>query len=417
MRLFGWGRKPPADVAMAPVMAAAGDGGVVLTSPDELARYLRSGHETASGAQVSPCSALRNSAVYRAVNLTANSIAMLPLNVVERSGEDVRRNRPDHPLARALMRPNGWQTGFDFRKQLQVWALLYGNAYAVPVRSLGRIIGFLPIDPRRVSVEQNDDLTVEYRVTAKTGGTRLYRQGEILHLRDLSLNSVLGLSRVEIASEAIGLSARLEEAAARLFKNGVLSGHYMKYPTKLSKEKRAELRAELASNFSGAENAGKWMLTDEGGEVGSTGSTAVESQQLEERGHQIEEVARFFDIPRPLLMVDETSWGSGIEQLTTLFVRGALDPWFKCWEEALAQVCLSETERATLYLDFDETELLRGSMKDQAEFFSKARGSGGAGGWLTANDVRRATGWAPVDDGDKLPIEQTQQKGSGNVSP
>jgi len=420
MRLFGFGRKQNATLPAVPAFAA-NDGGVVISSPAELEQYLRFGVETASGARVTALSALRNSAVFRAVNLTANSMAMLPLNVVERAGQDVRRNRPDHPLALALAKPNGWQSGFDFRRQLQVWLLIYGNAYAVPVRSRGQVIGFLPIDPRRVDVEQNDDLTVEYRVTRKAGAQRIYRQGEILHLRDISLDAVEGLSRVDLAREAIGLSSKLEEAAARLFRQGVLSGRYVKFAQKLSKEKRAEIRADIEEHYSGAENAGKWMITDDGGDVSSMGDTAADSQHLEERSHQVEEIARFFDIPRPLLMVDETAWGSGIEQLATLFVHGALAPWFKCWEEALALICLSDDERRTLSLDFDETELLRGAMKDQAEFFSKARGSGGAGGWLTANDVRRSTGFPPVDGGDALPIQQAQkttnQKGDGNVSP
>jgi hypothetical protein len=36
---------------------------------------------------------------------------------------------------------------------------------------------------------------------------------------------------------------------------------------------------------------------------------------LAQRKHQAEEVSRYTGVPRPLLMFDETSWGTGIEQL------------------------------------------------------------------------------------------------------
>ena len=55
----------------------------------------------------------------------------------------------------------------------------------------------------------------------------------------------------------------------------------------------------------------------------------IESQHIENRNHQIEEVARAFGIPRPLLMMDDTSWGSGIEQLAIFFIQHALLSWFK----------------------------------------------------------------------------------------
>jgi phage portal protein BeeE len=79
--------------------------------------------------------------------------------------------------------------------------------------------------------------------------------------------------------------------------------------------------------------------------------------------------------------VDDTSWGSGIEQLAILFVRFGLAPWFKAWEEAIRRTLLEESEWRTLAADFDERELLRGTLKDQSEFFARALGAGGHRGW------------------------------------
>jgi phage portal protein BeeE len=69
--------------------------------------------------------------------------------------------------------------------------------------------------------------------------------------------------------------------------------------------------------------------------------TGQEAQTVEARNHQIEEVARAFGVPRPFLMMDDTSWGSGIEQLAIMFVRFGLNPGIVAWEQGLRRVLLS----------------------------------------------------------------------------
>lgn len=404
-RMFGAGRSSRAP---SPVFAAAGDGGMVISTPQQLEQFLRSGFATSSGAIVTPSTALFNSAVFRAVNLISASIGMLPLTLNRHGPDGSIVPDTSHPLAQALEAPNGWQTAFEFRQLLQGWALRHGNGYAVVIRSMGRIKGFLPIHPDRVTVEQNDDLTLTYRVSRKSGGQAVYSQADILHLRDVSDDGVIGISRVDAAREAIGLSTRSEEAAARLFRNGMMLGGAISFANKQSPEARAEFEAALKQKYEGSENAHRWMVAEGGAmDMKPFNVSSVDAQHLETRKHQVEEIARFFGVPRPLLMIDETSWGSGIEQLATLFVRFGLAPWFINWEQAIARACLTPSERGVLKPDFDETELLRGSMKDQAEFFAKALGSGGSDGWMTPNEVRKSTGFGPAAGGGDLPRRQS----------
>jgi HK97 family phage portal protein len=150
------------------------------------------------------------------------------------------------------------------------------------------------------------------------------------------------------------------------------------------------MRESLESAYTGAQNAGKWMLLEENAKANRWSNTAKDAQQIESRDHQIEEVARAFGVPRPLLMMDDTSWGSGIEQLAIFFIQYTLAPWFICWEQALARVLLSdrELEREDLQFKFNERALLRGTLKDQADFFAKALGAGGHAPWMSQNEVR-----------------------------
>lgn len=366
-----------------------------------LAPFLTGGSETASGVYVTPHNALFNTAVFRCVDLISGSIGMLPMYLMRRGANGKLEADEAHSLYDVLHNtPNGWQTAYEFRKLMQGQVLTHGNAYAQIVRSGKRVVGLHPLHPTRVCPEQLDDLSVIYKVTRKDGGQVTLPQSEVFHLRDMSDCGLIGMSRVRQAREAIGLALQTEQAAGRLFKNGSMVGGALTHPGKLGDEEFNNLNTSLRDKFSGAENAHKWLVLEEGMKAEPFASTARDSQQIETRNHQIEEVARAFGVPRPLLMMDDTSWGSGIETLGLFFVRYSLAPWFTAWEQAVARSLFSPVERRTHKADFDERELLRGSIKDQAEFLAKALGAGGSRPWMSQNEARDYVGLSQRDDDD-----------------
>lgn len=366
-----------------------------------LAKFLQTGTETESGALVTPSKALFNTAVFRCVDLISGSIGMLPMYLLRKGANGTLEPDEEHPLFDVLYsQPNGWQTAYEFRRLMQTNALNEGNAYAQIVRSGKRVVGLHPLAPSRVCVEQNDDLSVTYTVSRKDGRQVKLPQSDVFHLRDLSSDGIVGLSRVRLAKEAIGLAMQTEKSAARLFKNGTMVGGALVHPGKLGDPEFANLDTSLKEKFSGAENAHKWLILEEGMKAEPFSSSARDNQQIETRNHQIEEIARAFGVPRPLLMMDDTSWGSGIETLGLFFVRYSLAPWFVAWEQAVSRSLLTREERKTHKADFDERELLRGSIKDQAEFLTKALGSGGSRPWMTQNEARDYVGLSQSTDPD-----------------
>lgn len=386
--------QPPATYAAASGMTVAGPAGPKaqafnLTDP-ALVELLRGGNVAASGISVTVESALRNPTMLRAVSLISYAIGMLPLQLVN---EETKEKASDHPLYRLLHRePNNWQTAFDFRVLMQLRALVHGNAYAFIVWSrdlaTGRdkVLRLIPLDGK-MTVEQAEDWTVRYRYQPTKGGERIYAAREIFHLRGLSLNGLTGLSMVKQATDAIGLALAAEMAAGRLFKNGAFVGGALRHPKQLGDVAYKRLKDSLEEK-EGAENAGKNLLLEEGMEWVSYGQNARDAQMTELRKMQVEEIGRVMGVPRPLLMVDDTSWGSGIEALGLFFVRYALGPWFEAWQQAAERSLLVGMEKDLYAIKFNPGALLRGSLKDQADFFSKALGAGGAPGWLSQNEVR-----------------------------
>ena len=351
-----------------------------------------SGALTEAGITVSAKTALRNTTVIRCVSLISFAMGWLPLHLRDK---ETKEKATDHPLFRVLHRkPNAWQTAFEFRSLMQQRALgangdgNRGDAFALIVRSGKKITQLVPLATERVKPRQRTDWSLEYEYTRPDGGKVILPQEDIFHLRcGLSEDGISGLSIVRQAAEAIGLALQTEKAAARLFRQGMLVGGALKHKEKLSPEAYERLKASMAERES-AENAHRWLILEEDMDIAGGGQSGRDSQHIEQRKHQIEEIARAFGVPRPLLVVDDTSWGSGIDVLGQFFVRYALNPWFEAWQQAIERSLLTEEEADRYEAKFNEGALLRGSMKDQAEFFKAALGSGRHQPWMDYEEVR-----------------------------
>lgn len=412
---------PVASAPVAPVRAMSGEAAAFSGFDDPaFLEFVRGGAAglTEAGITISPKQAMKNTTVLRCVSLISFAIGMLPLHLHRK---DTKEKASDHPLYRVLhRRPNAWQTSYEFRSFMQQSALgalgdgRRGDAFALIVRSGNRIVQLVPLPPDRVEVKQRPDWALEYHYRRPAGGTRVLQQRDVFHLRyGLSEDGLTGLSLVKQAAEAIGLAIQTEKAAARLFRNGMLVGGAIKHPKNLSAEAYDRLKASMEQH-EGAENAHRWKILEEGMELDHAPATGRDSQTVEQRKHQIEEIARPFGVPRPLLGVDDTSWGSGIDVLGQFFVRYALNPWFEAWQQAIERSLLTEDEADMYEAKFNAGALLRGSMKDQADFFAKGLGAGGHQPWLHPDEPRE---WMDLPPRADLPAAMGQQKQGGGDEP
>jgi HK97 family phage portal protein len=335
---------------------------------------------------VTPSTAINNTTVLRCVTLISGTIAMLPLNMMM-SG-DQKAQAQAHPVYRLLKkRPNSYQTAHTFKRQMMFRLLTKGNAYARIVRTGNRPIALIPMDPDAVTPKLSPAMQLTYEFAGPSGKVILQAR-DVIHLADISDDGLIGNSRIKMAEKAISLSQSAADAADRVFKNGVMVGGTLTHPAKLSKEASSNLRDSFEQRHSGIANAHKWLVLEEGMKAEKWANTSEESQNIENRNHQIEELARVYGVPRPLLMMDETAWGSGIEQLGIFFVQYGLQHYFDLWEQELEVKLLEDAEIDRYYFKFNERALLRGTLKDQADYFAKALGSGGHGPWTTQDEVR-----------------------------
>lgn len=362
-----------------------------------------SGRVGVAGIGVSDRMALRNSTFFRAVSLIAGSMGMLPVHLMRNGKDGTKEKARDHPLFNVLHRKaNDFQTASQFKSYMQTCALLDGNAYALKVKSRGAVRQLIPLPRRRVKPQLSDTFDLSFRYDRAKGGPITLAADDVFHFRaPISLDGLTGVSLLDVAADTLGISHRALQAAGRVLNKGTMVRGALETDKELGDEAFKRLRDSLRDNFSGADADEDFLILEEGLKAKVLTGTAKDNQLVEMRRLEAEEVSRFTGAPRPLLMFDETSWGSGIQQLGLFFVTYCLLQWFVIWEEAIWFCLLSPAEQETMYAKFNDGALLRGSLKEQAEFLKAALGPNT--GFFTPNEAREYMDKNPLPGGDDLP--------------
>lgn len=365
------------------------------------------GRTGVAGVAVNEKIALRNSTFFRAVSLICGSMGMLPLHLMRRKiaadGTATTEKARDLPLFNVLHRkPNDFQTASQFKSYMQLVALLDGNAYALIIRSRGAVRQLVPLQRRRCKpiLSPTFDLSFEYQ--PDHGRKVRLAKEDVFHFRSpISLDGLNGVSLLDIAADTLGLAYRAQQAAGRLLDKGTMARGALETEQTLGGEAIQNLRDSLRANFSGADAEEDFLILEEGLKAKYLAANAKDNQLHEMRKHEAEEISRITGAPRPLLMFDETSWGTGIKELGGFFVTYCLLQWFVIWEEAIWFCLLTPAEQDTLFAKFNDGALLRGSLADQVAFWRAALGPNIP--FVMQNEARDNFNLNPVPEGAELP--------------
>ncbi len=357
----------------------------------ELFRELFGGRESKSGAVVNWKTSLEVTTVLACCKVIAEGVAQVPWRVYQDTGNgrSVAREHPLHMLI--YRRPNAWQTSFEFRETLLFHLVLAGNAY-VFVNRVGsdrRVIELVPIEPGMVTVRRGDDMALTYRVRREDGQSKDFPADAIWHIRGPSWNSWMGLDAVGLAREAIGLALSTEATHARFHKNGAKTSGLYSLEGTVTPEQYKVLSAWLDEAING-DNAWKPLVLDRSAKFSPNQMSGVDSQHLETRKFQIEEICRAARV-MPIMVgySDKAATYASAEQMFLAHVVHTLSPWYERLEQSADANLLTDADReAGFYTKFTPQALMRGAQKDRAEFYTKALGSGGGKGWMTQNEVR-----------------------------
>ena len=371
-----------------------------LDQVDSFLDYLAGagGLETWSGANVSPATALRMTAVWRCIEVIAGSLAQMPLityHVLENGGKERAR---EHYLYSLLHdRVNPLLTSYRFKHLMQTWLGLHGNAYAaLTVSGRGQVTALTPWHPSRVSVElRGSEPIYVYRSGAQEPVEMPWYN--MLHLRGLGTDGFFGLSPISQHRQTLGMSLAMQEHGARFFSNGALPSGVIEVPGRVT-DKEA-LRTEWHRVYGGASNAHRVaVLTDGMKFARMTPASLSDLQYIEGMNFQVTDICRIFGVPPHKAFQLERSTNNNIEQQEIEWRADCLGPWLANWEQELNNILLSDRERKSVMVEFLTNSMLRTDAAGRAAYYARALQFR----WMTPNEVRRLENMNPVDIGDEF---------------
>lgn len=379
-----------------------------VSSSLDLWREIYGGQPAKSGVVVTWNTALTVATALACVRVKANGIAQVPLKIFRQT--DNGRNREaavDHDLYDLLhRRPNDWQTSFEFRQTIEFHRQLMGNAYVFLNRVNGRIVEMIPLDPGRVGVRRARDYSLSYEVAADDGTKQEFPAESIWHLRGPSWNGWSGLEVIKLAREALGLSLAAEESQARFHKNGAQSSGLVSVDGVVGPQQYEDLTAWVKKQISG-DALHSPLILDRAAKFTQMAMTGVDAQHLETRSHQREEICLALGVyPQVLGIGDKAPTYASAEQFFGAHVVNTLGPEYEAWEQSADVNLLTEDDRRKgLYVKFIVNGLLRGSMKDRADYYTKMANIRA----LNPNEIRALEEMNSYEGGDSylVPLNMT----------
>lgn len=379
----------------------ANQDGSVRTSID-LLKLLGVYGSTKSGQSVSATTAIEVATVLACLLKISNGVAQVPFKLFQQKpGTRDRLPAIDHPLYPLLhSRPNGWMTSFELRELIIFSVILCGYFVAFVNRGIGgRVMEIIPFKAGDVEVKQNDDYTLSYVVTGKNGNRQTFPQEAVWHIRGPSLDGVVGLPIIKLIRETIGLAMATEESHSKMHKNGAMIPGTYSIEGTLQEGAYKKLRDWIDKEYGGAENAGKIMILDRSAKFLPRAMTGLDSQHLETRKHQAREVCSGMGVmPFMVGIEDKTMTFASSEQILIMHVVHTLMPWYTRIEQTVDAQLLMEKDRLNgVYSKLIAAGLLRGAMKDTAEYLAKLVQTS----IMSPNEARELLELNPMEGGDE----------------
>lgn len=354
--------------------------------------------QSASGLLVSQATAMGAATVNACVRRRAADVARCRPSVYRLNDDGSHDIIEDHPLARLFQKPNREQSWFEFVEQLMVGYLLRGNAYA-PIRrdKRGDPIELIPVNPDAASVLEAGDGSIFYQIN-RIGLWQLAMladfpvavpSADMLHLRGLTFNSLVGVSTIGLARDAIGLAMGLEQQAARWMANGARPAMALMTDKNLSEPAARRLKTQFDNDHAGIHNTGRTLVLEEGLTPKPLALTSVDLEFMKQRELAVLEICRFFGVPPHKVWVVDRAAAMSIPQQDQNYVNETIAPDLDRWEQMLERVFGLEEEG--LKVSLDDRQLLRADLMTRRN----AARLGVLSGITTPNEERRAEGLPP----------------------
>jgi len=376
-------------------------------SLDEFAEQMRQaaeGQKTRSGVDIGPTQAMGIAAFFCGVNLITGWMASCKCILYERIDETSKRRIKTHPLYSVLHdRFSPTMTAYHGWRTLTGHLVFWGNAFAIKIRDpyRGILLGLRILHPSQVKtfrVKGTLDLYYEVKLEENTRPLTLTRN-EIFHIPGPGFNGMTGFSVLSLARNSLGLTAAMEQYGQNYFGSGIQAGGFIERPLEAPKFEtsgtKKRLEESISQNYSGPDKQGKFIVLEEGMKFKENTIPLDDAQFLVSRTFQIQEIARWLNLPPHKLKELSRATFSNIEHQQIENIQDNLQPWAALIESEICLQLIEPEEQSDLFAEFLLESLLRGDMVAQNNALAIER----QWGIINADEWRAIKNRNPQPDG------------------
>ena len=338
---------------------------------------------TYAGMPVNADSAMRLSAVWACIRLLSDCVSTLPLDVY-RQGE----RTPLATLPPLLQQPAADADLCDWLYMLMASLLLRGNGYGTISARTGSALLPSQVDlahPDMVVPPVYGQPERRYQIN----GT-WYEPEDVFHVRAYRMpGSLVGLSPVQYAKQAIGLGLGMERFGAQWFGEGAVPSLVLETDAQLTRDQADDLREVWGARHTGRHRP---AIAAGGAKVKPLSVNPEESQFVDSIKANVATICRFYGVP-PEMVAGETAGHMAYtspEQRSTDLLVYAVRPWLVRLERAISAL-LPRNQ----YVRFNPDAIVRVTLLDRYQ----AHKLGIEAGFLTRNEARALEDMAPLPEG------------------
>lgn len=357
------------------------------------------GGTSSTGLNVDENTALTSTALYACVKILAETISSLPLHVYQEQADGSKLKAIDHPLYPVLhLQPNPEMTTQEWLEAIVGHLMLWGNCYSeIQYDYGGRPIALWPLRPDRMQIFRDPQtLELDYQFSLYRGGMVHLLPEQVLHIRLMSRDGILGLSPVGQNMEAIGLDLALLKYGGKLFGNSAVPIGAITYNRPLQPKQKEDLRQSWNAKYQGLDNAARTALFEDGMGWQAIGLPPEQLQYVQLRQFTLQDMARMYRIPPHLLQELTRSTNNNIEHQGIDFVTYTLRPHLTRFEQRMQSRLFHGPGKYYPMLRVDG--LLRGDLASRYAAYAIAR----QWGWESVNTILQMEDRNPIGtEGDE----------------
>lgn len=360
---------------------------------DSTISYYGYGGESLPFTQIqSQYAAMNISAVYRAVEIISDSVAMLPIKIKQIDATH-KEELQTHPLN--MVFDNNLLSRYNLIKLLIQSVLLKGNGFAYIHRANdGTATALQFLESGDVNIFYNKQ-KAELYYTCNIISKKKIEPCNMIHLVKNSYDGVNGVSVLSYAARAIKLAGNTENSASSFFTNGCNLSGVLTVQGQLSDKQRSDIRTSWNQAYA---NGGNGLAILQGNmSYQPIQLNAADSQMLESRQFNVTDIARFFGIS-PVLLGDLTHANyNSIEALQQMFLLHTLQPYITLIEEEFTRKLFKPSEK-NLVVNLDETALLKTDKVALSTYYGNLLDKG----VLCVDEVRKELGYSEIGAKDHI---------------